>query len=539
MVERFIAGVCRRGRRLSVACLTAVFFAACWAPGILSGEEAKPPSTAPGANPAASSAQGVAGQTPDTPTQGAQKATGNAVYVGAPVPATPLAPGKLIEIPALKTQMRLSGGRVTAVRMPTSTEVQGQRHQLQITIGTSSLLNLSQPVSRISVTNPEIADALVITPSQVLINGVKPGVTNLILWFVNKQNIIYDLTIQEDISVLRRRLKKLFPDEQIDVEMARDAIILSGETSNEAVALSALDVAKAFAGKEKVDKLKVLSLINKHLPLTQISLKVHFAEVSRNALRGLGITVFYQPQYTSTGLPDLRRRAFVNPGKPFSPAQGTTFGSVDKIGPDWFLSEAVTFFLTNDRWDFGALIKALQSNGRIRTLAEPKLITMSGQQAEFLAGGEVPVPIVTNNQINIEYKEFGIQLKFLPRVLGKNLISLELAPEVSDLDFSRAVVLSGFTIPAITSRRVKTKVELRDGQTLAIAGLINSTSRRNLDKVPALGDVPILGTLFKSERFQREETELLVMVTPYLMRTEKQQQTREISISGFQMGRGF
>ena len=388
--------------------------------------------------------------------------------------------------------------------------------RLEVTIGKSQIIDLKEPFTRVSVTNPNIADVFAITPNQILINGKAAGVTSLVV-FYNSKTLFFDLVVQTDLVLLNERLKQVAPKDDIVVQPAQDAIILRGTVSSQNLIAAAQEVASVFAPKGRV--VNLLALAEYKPP--QVMLQMHVAEVAREALRELGFSI---RALGST----MQGASF--PGTPFFPPLGA-LGVVTQPG---FASSVVGtqspnfafttpqggsgFFLSNGSRDYAGVVQALAERNALRTLAKPNLITQSGKEAKFISGGEFPFPVAQqNNTVTIEFKEFGISMLFTPVVVDGEVINLKVRPEVSSLDFSQGLVIQGFNIPVIRKNQAATSVNVRDGESFAIAGLINNEVRQSVGKIPLLGDIPILGALFRSVRFQNNETELLFLVTVKLV----------------------
>jgi len=373
----------------------------------------------------------------------------------------------------------------------------------------SQVLNTTRPYKRISTAQPDIADITAVAPTSLLLTAKKAGRTQLILWDDNDRSQMIDVVVEFDLQSLQQELKTIFPAAKIEVGNTNGAIILRGRVPNLQVAEQAVQVATPYGNKV----LNFLEVAGGQ----QVMLQVRFAEVSRSASSALGVNFGYT---------DGRSFSASNLGQisPLGINQSQTNTTVDLAiqSP----SPAVTLFgqAAIGQSALGYFITALRQNNLLRILAEPNLVTASGQEASFLAGGEFPVPIAQSGAgtgsspaITIQYREFGVKLLFVPIVLGDGRIRIKVAPEVSDLDFTTAVKFSGFVVPGLTSRKVQTTVELADGQTFAIAGLINNNVTASKDVTPLLGDLPVLGALFRSVRYQRKETELVVLVTPRLV----------------------
>lgn len=354
--------------------------------------------------------------------------------------------------------------------------------------GTSAVLVSTVDFDRVSMADPEVAEAVVVSPNEVLINGRNLGSTTFVVWDALGVRRIYGVEVTADAQALERHLTTLFPDEDIEVTARGNTLILSGRVSSAFVAGRALELAES-SGAVLIDNLQTPAP-------SQILLQVRFAEVSRSALQRLGnqIVDVLNPHQATTG--------------------GDWRGRSDSDG-------LVELSLINSDSHLRAVIKALEETGDFKSLAEPTLLALDGQSASFLAGGEFPFPTVqgaaTSNAVSIEWREFGVRLNFTPYVTNIGNVRLDLAPEVSSLDFAGGLTISGFQLPTILSRRAETSVELREGQHLAIAGLLDRSIQESIRKLPILGDIPILGALFSSKSERQQLTELLVIVTPRII----------------------
>ena len=387
--------------------------------------------------------------------------------------------------------------------------------RLEVTIGKSQVVELKEPFARVSVTNPAIADVFVVTPNQLLVSGKAVGTTSLVV-FYPRRTVFFDLFVQTDLALLRERLKHVAPKDEIEVQAAQDSLILTGTSTSEQVMAGAIEVASVFAPKGKVISLLSVSDVKPQ----QVLLQVHVAEATRQALKELGFSV--------RALGDTLQ-AGATPGNAFFPGLGT-LGAVAARGlsdyavgrntPE-FAFPGSNFFLSSGARDYAGLVRALAERNLFRTLAKPNLVTHSGREAKFLSGGEFPYPVAQeNNRVTIEFKEFGVGILFTPLVVDGDTINLKIRPEVSSLDFSQGLVAAGFQIPVLRKNQAATNVSLKDGETFAIAGLINNEVRQAVAKIPILGDIPILGALFRSTRFQNNETELLFLVTVKLVKPD-------------------
>jgi pilus assembly protein CpaC len=390
--------------------------------------------------------------------------------------------------------------------------------QIPLTAGRSTVLSTDFDITRIAVTNPAVADAVVVQPREVLIDGKAPGTVSLIVWGMTERRQ-YDVVVEPGISTLEQRLHALFPGEDIKVDANGDAVIISGRVSSNDVSLRVAEIAAATAAKLQIVNLLQLPGGNGS---QQVMLQVRFAEVSRRALLELGASLFTSPTGINNTLGRTTTGQFAAPG--FESLKWTKSGpgfgaDVTSAEGEFTFSDFLNLFLFSQKYDIGAMVRALRDKGLFQSLAEPNLIAYNGREASFLAGGEIPVPVVqgATNTVSIQYKEYGIRLNFTPTVAG-DTIRLKVRPEVSTLDFPNGIVLSGFRIPALSTRRAETEVELRDGQSFAIAGLLNNLSQDDAQEVPGLARLPIIGHLFKSKAERAEQTELLVLITPQLVR---------------------
>ena len=375
-----------------------------------------------------------------------------------------------------------------------------QFERVHVTAGRSVVVTTDFAVTRIAVTNPDIADAVVVQPHEVLVDGKKPGTISLILWAAEDRKQ-YDVVVEPAITTLEQQLQTLFPGEDIAVSVSEEAIVLSGHVSSTNVMLRAAEIATASASKSKIiNMLQVPGGSESQ----QVMLQVRFAEVNRRALTELGASLF------------LSANRFA--GR--STTQQFAAPDFDSEKPNGLVfSDFLNLMFFDKREGIGGVIRALQQRGGFQSLAEPNLIAYNGQEASFLAGGEFPVPVVqgTNNSVTVLFKEFGIRLNFKPTIAG-DVIRLKVRPEVSTLDFANGVSLQGFRIPALTTRRAETDVELRDGQSFAIAGLLDNIRQDDTAAIPILSKLPIIGALFRSKAERSEETELMVLITPRLVR---------------------
>jgi pilus assembly protein CpaC len=375
---------------------------------------------------------------------------------------------------------------------------------INVLVGQSRVINFDRPIGRFSISNPEIAEAVMVRPDQVLVNGKAFGQVNFIAWEKSDSKfIVFDVFVRANLSLIDSQIRALFPRDDIRLSQANGSVVLSGTVADPATVSQADSVVQA-AGFKTVNM-----LASPVKAATQVQLQIRVAEVSRNKLRELGSSFAYQGSPGAGG--------FISGGGPAS--LGETVGGV----MSQTFSSALNVFLMGGNTT--QMIRAMQTNGALRALAEPNLIAMDGQVASFLAGGEFPIPIIQSggggsggSAVTIQFKEYGVRLNFKPTIIDEDHIRLELEPEVSTIDFANGVRFQGFVVPALRTRRAHTGVELRDGQSFALAGLLDNSESRSLSKVPVLGDIPILGNLFKSTQYQKQETELVFIVTADLVK---------------------
>jgi len=378
--------------------------------------------------------------------------------------------------------------------------------KLELTVGKSKVLDLPVAIKRASLANPDVADTVVLSPTQIYLTGKTTGVTNLTLWNESgKMMGMYDVVIAPDVTRLKENLHKILPEEQgILVTSDHDHITLSGTASNANNLNRALSMAEAYAPKKIVNAMQVGGV-------QQVMLEVRVAEMNRELIKRLGInfTGIGNDYFGVSLLANLTRLASL------SHPIGQTATIVTEATQ--VIQGAFGFNAGSTSWT--GFVDALKEENLLKVLAKPTLMALNGQEAAFLAGGEFPIPVPQAfGLVTIQFKKFGVGLVFTPNVLNSKHISLNVAPEVSELDFTNALRTQGFVVPAITTRRAATTIELADGQSFAIGGLLRDNVRESVKKVPFLGEVPILGALFRSSSFQKSETELVIIVTPHLVK---------------------
>jgi len=374
---------------------------------------------------------------------------------------------------------------------------------VNVLVGQSRLITFATPIERFSVSNPDIAEAVLVGTNQVVVNGKAFGQINFIAWEKGTGRfVVFDVYVRTNLSLIDSQVHALFPKDDIRLSQANGSVVMSGSVSDPRIA-NQVDAVVQAAGFKTVNLLE-----SPVKDTTQVQLLVRVAEVNRSKMRELGSSYAYQSSPGSG--------AFATGGGPAN-AGDVTNGILSST-----FSGLNLLVLGGNA---ATMIRALQTQGALRGLAEPNLIAMNGQEASFLAGGEFPIPIVqggsgssSGNSVTIQFKEYGVRLNFKPTIIDEDHIRLELEPEVSTLDFANGVRFQGFVVPALRTRRAKTGVELRDGQSFALAGLLDNNETQSISKVPGLGDIPILGNLFRSKQFQKNESELMFIVTAQVVK---------------------
>jgi pilus assembly protein CpaC len=383
---------------------------------------------------------------------------------------------------------------------------------LHLLVGRSIVISSPGRIKRVSLADPNIAEAIVVSPTQVLVNGKTPGGVSLIIWDESDQSQAFEVSVDIDVLGLSQKIHEVFPSEDVHIDTSRDVVMLSGRISSAPVADKILEIVKSTTPK-------VTSLMQVPTsPSGEILLQVRFAEVNRSAISQFGLNILSLPGAKNVGT--ISTQQFAPPQLTSSNGVGTTPSAGSAIG----LSDLLNIFIFRPDINLAATIKALQEQNLLEILAEPNLMTESGKDASFLAGGEFPFPILQSTGggggfagITIQFKEFGVRLNFTPTLTPDGLIHLKVKPEVSSLDFTNALTLQGFVIPALATNRVESEMSLTDGQSFAIAGLMDNRVTEQLQKVPWIGDIPVLGKLFQSRSLNKSKNELLVVVTPRIV----------------------
>lgn len=415
--------------------------------------------------------------------------------------------------PAIQAQTPQTPAPAGSSVQPIPVTTQDSSNDLFVTVGKSVLVDTARPVLRIVVGVGDLAEATAVSPTEVLVNGTAPGETSLIVWEAGGSRQFFNVTVRpssylanDRLEGIRRQLRMELPGQKLSVTSANNLIFLRGTVKDLNSSQRAVQIAST-AGK-------VVNLLYVDVPPSepQILLKVRFASVDRTLSEQLGINLFSTGAANTIGTTTTGQ--FAAPSVTL-PAQG--------VGPVATVSDALNLFFFRPDLNLGAAIAAMEERGLIEVLAEPNLLAQNGKEASFLAGGEYPYPVVQGvtgggvGAVTIQFQQFGVLLNFIPTITPRNTIRLQVAPSVSSLDFTNGVSISGFTVPAIDIRSVTTEVELKQGQSFAIGGLLDNRETETFQKVPFIGDIPVLGKLFQSMQKSKSNTELIVIVTPEIV----------------------
>lgn len=389
---------------------------------------------------------------------------------------------------------------------------------ITVLLGESTIVLAPWPVVRVNVTDPTIVNVEVLTADQVLLQSLKPGTTDLILWNEDETQVQQrKVQVKLDTASLKTQLDHLFPGAVLQVDQSGESFVLKG-------LLRSADQVKQLHALLDASTVKYVDMTSL-AGVQQVQLEVRVAEVSRTAMRSLGFSYFFADDDWFGGMRGVSGTGATNTSIDIGVPAGTAPGAFDPFvfQNDVKANVGTTIFAGFPRADFEFFLDALIENQAMRLLANPTLVALSGEEASFLVGGEYPIPVVQGqggagtNSITIQYKEYGVRLSFEPTVLGDGTIRLHTMPEVSSLSNAGAVTLSGFTVPALLTRKTETTLELKNGQTFAMAGLLQHQDQATTSRIPGLGDLPILGPLFRSVEYQKNETELVVLVTASLV----------------------
>jgi len=389
---------------------------------------------------------------------------------------------------------------------------------IEVKSGQSVLIDTGFAIRRVSVAKPEIADVEVISPKQLLAIGKGVGKTTLIYWDEKEVPTSATLVVGIDLDLARTELRKIAPDESFDLVASGDTLILTGTVRTGLVERRLLEGSKAYGAK-------VTNLLRVEKP-EQVLLQIRVAEINRSLAKELGFNAIFRPVINGGAY-----RGFVAPSGSFNQPTGSVS---DLTTPDMNISDLTQLFVATPgaQPKFAAMIRVLHDKGALKTLAEPNLVVASGAEGKFLVGGEFPIVTLSaagsGAAASIQYKEFGVKLDFKPNIASNGDIFMQVSQEVSELDFANGVSISGFAVPSLKSRKAQSGLQLADGQTFVLAGLLDNKISKKITKIPVLGDIPILGALFRSTRYSNSETELMVMVTPKIVRSLAKEEIPEL-----------
>jgi pilus assembly protein CpaC len=396
---------------------------------------------------------------------------------------------------------------VSMVALSSGAVAQSEGQALHVFVGKSVVINVQAPVTRILSSNPAVIETLATSPTQIVVEGKAAGSSSLIFWDSSGHSQMLDVTVDVNVAYLRTAIEQTFPGETINVQSDGAHLILTGTVSDPKTVDSVGRMAAAYSGGV-VNSLAVAPIHEQ-----QILLAVKFAEVDRTKLQQLGFNFFSTGATNTIGT--------VTTGQFSPPTLNTNGGGGGTSAGTINVQDPLNIFAFRPDINIGTTIRDLENKSVLQILAEPNLLALNGQKASFLAGGEFPVPIVQGGQnigiVTIQFRPFGVKLEFTAYVGKDKVIRLHVTPEVSTLDFGNAAVISGFTVPAFSTRRAETEIELKDGQSFGIAGLMDNRAQAQLSKVPGIGDIPVLGMLFKTKSVTRSNSELVVLVTPHVV----------------------
>ncbi|GAB4152547.1 MAG: type II and III secretion system protein family protein [Sphingomonadales bacterium] len=397
--------------------------------------------------------------------------------------------------------------------------IQPAERVLSLGVNRGTLIKLDRPANNIFIANPEIADVQIKSPTLIYVFGTAQGETTLYAVGAD-DNVVFsaNIAVAQNMSQIDSMLRMIAPDHDVRAAFMSGMVVLSGHVDKPEQAEELVRMTQTLVGAEQ----EVVNRLQIATP-TQVNLRVKFVEVSRDTLKTLGVAWegFWSGADASVGL-FTSRNVFDLVPNPAASLPGVIPGTVPPLIRQFDVlgggADTIVGSITSGNFDISAALDALESEGFVSILAEPNLTAISGETATFLAGGEFPIPIPDEDRLVVEFKEFGVGLAFTPTVMGKDRISLRVRPEVSQLSPDGAIAVNGISVPALTTRRAETTVELGSGQSFAIAGLLQNNVTQNVRKLPGLGNLPIIGALFKSDRFRNQETELVIIVTPYLVK---------------------
>jgi pilus assembly protein CpaC len=399
---------------------------------------------------------------------------------------------------------------------------QDSTNDLSVTVGKTVLVDTAQPIARVAIGTSDVAQATAVSPTEIMVNGKAAGETSLIIWDIKGGRQFFNVTVRalagisnDNLEAIRRELRTELPGQTIKVSYDNNAVFLRGDVKDLNSSERAVKIASTSG--------KVVNLLDVDVPSSepQILLKVRFCSVDRTLEKQLGINLFDLGSGNTIG--GVSTGQYSPPTLSGGASTGGTGGAFGTTSGGATFSNELNIMAFYPGLGLGASIQALEQKGLVETLAEPNLLASNGKEASFLAGGEFPYPVVQGTSaggstaVSIEFKEYGIRLNFIPTITPRETIRLQVSPEVSELDYAHEITLSGFEVPAITTRRVNTEVELKDGESFIIGGLLDNEESQTFEKIPFLGDIPILGKFFTSMTRTKSNTELIVIVTPELV----------------------
>jgi pilus assembly protein CpaC len=404
----------------------------------------------------------------------------------------------------------LAGGPAFALPEPDAVKVQAttQTKTLSLFANQSVLIDSAFDIRRVSIARPETADIMVVSPRQMVVIGKSAGTTTLVYWSKEEVPTSLEVVVGINLDLVREDLAKIAPGEVFEVTAAGEKLVLTGTVGDNVVLTRLVEAAQAYS-KGIVNLLKVKKL-------EQVLLQIRVSEVDRSQAKELGFSYLFEGNTL---------RGAASAANSFSPFFGALRAeSTGLVGPNTTFSDAMNLFVAKPGAfpDFAAFIRVLEDKGALKILSEPNLVVANGAEGKFMVGGEFPIVINTATggtaAYSVVYKDYGVRLNFQPKISPNGEIYLTISQEVSELDYTNAVILQGFRIPALKTRKAEAGLQLADGQTFVLAGLIDNKVSKQIDKIPLLGDIPILGALFRNVRYQNNETELMVMVTPKVVR---------------------
>ncbi|HYZ82922.1 MAG TPA: pilus assembly protein N-terminal domain-containing protein, partial [Bryobacteraceae bacterium] len=414
------------------------------------------------------------------------------------------------------TRTLFSSMRFAAVMAFAMVPLAAQVEELRLTVGRSVVLDYPSDIRQISTSDPAVVDAIAVSTREVLLHAKGNGAATVVVWSKGGQRTLYSIVVEQNLEPLRRLVRDTFPNEEIHVQSSRDSLSLTGHVSTKEIAERAVALVTPFA-KSIVNNLEVAPPPQDR----QIMLRVRFAELNRTAVEQFGVNILSTGGGNTIGL--VTTGQFAPPGiGGGAEISGSIPGGLAGSKGAFRVSDLLNIFAFRPDLNMAALIKALEQQQVLQILAEPNLVTSNGREASFLVGGEFPLPVLQGGgnagAVTIQFREFGIRLSFRPELTPSNTIKMYVKPEVSSIDLTNAIQISGFLIPALSSRRIESNIELQEGQSFVIGGLLDERTTSNLQKVPGLSSVPLLGLIFKSREQRKTKSELIVMVTPEIAR---------------------